>query len=62
MLAVPQALSAPLAVPTIPPATAHPASPPVICQRLRSEYIPPIQTTTRTGHVSKPAQHLDPEH
>ena len=62
MLAIPQASSTPLAIPIIPPTTAHPASPPVIHQRLRSEYVPPIQTMTRTGRVSKPAQHLDPEH
>ena len=62
MLTVPQASSAPLAAPMVPPAAARPASPPVIHQRLRSEYVPPIQTTTRTGRVSKPAQRLDPEY
>jgi hypothetical protein len=61
VLAIPQALSAPLVAPAVPPAAARPASPLVVRQRLRSEYVPPFQTTTRTGRVSKPAQRLDPE-
>jgi len=62
VLAVPQASSTLLAPPAIPPAAARPAPPLVIHQRLRSEYVPPIQTTTHTGRVSEPAQCLDPKH
>jgi hypothetical protein len=46
---------------SVPPASARPASPPVIRQNLRSEYVPPLQTTTRSGRVSKPRRPPDVE-
>jgi len=44
----------------VPPAAPRPASPPAVRQRLRSEYVPPTQTTTRSGRVSRPKSKLDP--
>jgi hypothetical protein len=44
---------APAASSSVPSALPRPASPPAVCQRLRSEYEPPLQTMTRYGHVSK---------
>ncbi|KAJ8502741.1 hypothetical protein ONZ45_g11483 [Pleurotus djamor] len=49
------------ALPVPPPRPARPASPPVVRQRLRSEYVPPPQTTTRLGRVSRPPTRYDPE-
>jgi len=55
----------PSSVPSVPtvaavsPAVARPPSPAAVRQRLRSEYVPPTQTTTRTGRVSRPAERLD---
>jgi hypothetical protein len=47
------------ALAAVPPAAARPPSPVAIRQRLRSEYVPPTQTTTRGGRVSRPAERLD---
>lgn len=47
--------------PAMPPLPARPASPPVIRERLRSRYVPPAQTTTRSGRVSHPSVRYDPE-
>ena len=44
---------------SVPSAFARPASLPVVRQNLRSEYVPPLQTTTRSGRVSKPRHPLD---
>ncbi|KAJ3990843.1 hypothetical protein F5050DRAFT_1582375, partial [Lentinula boryana] len=42
------------------PVVRRPHSPPTIHQNLRSDYVPPAQTTTRSGRISKPARRLDP--
>jgi Chromo (CHRromatin Organisation MOdifier) domain len=47
--------------PRIPPAAAHPASPLLIRQRLRSVYKPAARTMTHTDRVSRPATRYDPE-
>ena len=51
---------APAPVPSaVPAAVSRPASPPPAHQNLRSEYVPPPRTTTRSGRVSRPAARLD---
>jgi hypothetical protein len=47
------------ALAAVPPAAARPLSPVAVRQRLRSEYEPPTQTTTRGGRVSCPAERLN---
>ncbi|KAK6980591.1 hypothetical protein R3P38DRAFT_3376706 [Favolaschia claudopus] len=42
----------------VPAALPRPASPPRVRQNLRSDYVPPSQTTTRLGRVSRPAKRL----
>jgi transposase InsO family protein len=47
------------ALAAVPPAAARSLSPVAVRQRLRSEYVPPTQTTTRGGHILCPAERLD---
>ena len=44
----------------VPLAAAHPASPPVILENLRTAYVPAAQTTLSSGRVSRPPSRLDP--
>jgi len=43
----------------VPPARPRSASPLHVRQNLRSEYVPPPQTTTRSGRISHPAARLN---
>ena len=46
---------------SVPPASARPASLPVARQNSEIRDVPPLQTTTRSGRVSKPCRPLDVE-
>ncbi|KAJ3779565.1 hypothetical protein GGU10DRAFT_401828 [Lentinula aff. detonsa] len=46
--------------PAIPPAIRRPRSPSAVHHDPRTNYVPPAQTTTRSGCISKPPQRLDP--
>lgn len=48
--------------PAVPLAAPRPAFPPAVRQSLRSEYVPPMQTTTRSGRVAHLRSRLDPVH
>lgn len=45
--------------PRVPPAAPRPRSPSPVRENLRSSYVAPTQTTTRSGRVSRPAARLD---
>ena len=45
--------------PAVPSAAPRPRSPAPVRQNLRSEYVPPMQTTLRSGRVSRPPQPPD---
>ncbi|GJF00476.1 hypothetical protein PsYK624_167640, partial [Phanerochaete sordida] len=47
--------------PAVPPAAARPRSPSIVRENLRSTYVAPTQTTTRSGRISRPAERLDPD-
>jgi hypothetical protein len=55
----PPAPAAPAAVPS---ASRRTPTPPPLQQNLRSNYVPPTVTTTRSGRASRPAERLDPVH
>jgi hypothetical protein len=60
---VPSSDSSPPTTPTaVPPVTCRTPTPPPLRQNLRSNFVPPMVTTTHFGCISCPPQCLDPVH